>query len=915
MSDMDRHEQGGGWKSGPPRAGATLAWRTPTGPGMRPRLWAVWAVLGLLVTASGAGAANVQVNVSSRETVVGVPIVMQIAIESTGAEPPPQLPEIPDVKVRSRGGPMRSSQTTIINGVVESKTTLTYEYELTPMREGRIVIPAFEVTADGQVHQTSPISIVVSKSETEDLLFVEVQGDRGKLYVGESLQVKLQIWLRPFVDRNYGRLAAASMWSCINLERSEWGIFREPLEQMLARRAEPRGREVLRKDSQGQERAYYLYEIERTIEVNRPGPLTAEDINIVVTYPTRLGRSNDIFSMGRLMMTSSMPLAAQATVAPIEVLPLPVEGKPAWFSGAVGRYTIEASAKPTEVAVGDPITLTLRIDGDGNLQELQPPPLAELPELTERFRVPSEPLAGEVGSDGKRFSVSIRAVSDDVASIPPIPFAFFDPREEKYVTVYTESIPLKVTPADKLAVSQIVDSTGNRQAVGRLTESAGGILANYTGMREVLTPQDVRWGPLTWMALVLPPIGFVVCWMVQSRSHRLRTDVGFARRRRAKRDAVARLRSANSTRDAAGAVSLALGQYVADRCNLPSGGMTRAAVVSELQARAVNEELVREIDALLAECEAIHYAGSGTRSPEELRNAALRCIDRLEREKLDAGSRRKSAVTSGVVGGLFVAVLFAGAPVTVRAEPLTLEQQVEILNQGLRAFDEAAQLRQKNPTQAGVLFREAQAKFQLLVDSGVRNGKLYYNLGNACLESGQLGRAILNYRRAQTLIPDDPRLAANLRYARSLRRNQIAESGEQAFLRTLFFWHFGTSLHHRFAAGLVVYVCFWALLIARTFMPRLAWRYALVPVGLTCLLLGASVAVSLATESSSRAGVILAENVTVRKGNGEGFEPQFKEPLHEGVEFELVERRAEWLHIRLPDGKTGWIRERDAEMI
>ncbi len=53
----------------------------------------------------------------------------------------------------------------------------------------------------------------------------------------------------------------------------------------------------------------------------------------------------------------------------------------------------------------------------------------------------------------------------------------------------------------------------------------------------------------------------------------------------------------------------------------------------------------------------------------------------------------------------------------------------------------------------------------------------------------------------------------------------------------------------------------------------------------------------------------------MRKGNGEGFEPQFEQPLYEGVEFAVIERRNEWIHIRLPDNKAGWIRRRKAELI
>jgi len=65
----------------------------------------------------------------------------------------------------------------------------------------------------------------------------------------------------------------------------------------------------------------------------------------------------------------------------------------------------------------------------------------------------------------------------------------------------------------------------------------------------------------------------------------------------------------------------------------------------------------------------------------------------------------------------------------------------------------------------------------------------------------------------------------------------------------------------------------------------------------------------------AREGVVVADEVVVRKGNGDGFEPQFEQSIGEGVEFELLERRGDWLRVRLPDGQEGWIRAREAELI
>ena len=73
------------------------------------------------------------------------------------------------------------------------------------------------------------------------------------------------------------------------------------------------------------------------------------------------------------------------------------------------------------------------------------------------------------------------------------------------------------------------------------------------------------------------------------------------------------------------------------------------------------------------------------------------------------------------------------------------------------------------------------------------------------------------------------------------------------------------------------------------------------------VILAATVAVDMLAPNFYPQGVTIRDGVMVRKGNGEGFEPQFAEPLSQGVEFRVLEKRPGWLRIRLGDEKTGWI--------
>ncbi len=277
---------------------------------------------------------------------------------------------------------------------------------------------------------------------------------------------------------------------------------------------------------------------------------------------------------------------------------------------------------------------------------------------------------------------------------------------------------------------------------------------------------------------------------------------------------------------------------------------------------------------------------------------------------------RVAATRKSIAGCLLmclVAITAGGA--SASAVELTARQRETLLDEARRAFDRGAEIRQSDPRGAAAAFGEAAEKFQTIVDSGVRNGRLYYNLANAYLESGRLGLAIANYRRAQQRMPADGRIVHNLAYARSLRQDQIESVGGEAFLKTLFFWHYATSPRLRLNLAVAFYLVFWLLLIVGTFVRwRRGW-YVLLPVAAVGLVLGCSVLVGIRERQSTMEGVLTADDVIVRKGNGEGFEPQFKQSLHEGVEFRVLERRGDWLLIQLPDNKTGWVRSAQAEMI
>jgi hypothetical protein len=586
------------------------------------------AVLG---PAAAAGAAEVSANVSEREVFVGVPFALQISIENAEDYETPKLADMPGLEVLGDPTENRSSFTQIINGRMSQRTTVTLGYQLAATEAGSHTIGPITVVADGERFEIAPIRIVATTSQTGDLLFLEVAGERDRYFLGETMVLTLEIWLKPYRDlRTKVRLDQESMAQCIG-RGTNLGPF-EDHEQL-------RTRTELRTDAEGIEREYYVYRLRSRVTPQQPGTLAFDDVRVVVQYPVALERRRTFFD-SRWVVSRTRPLVASVERTAIEIMPLPEEGKPPSFTGAVGRFDFEVTAKPTEVAVGDPVTLSMtvtdRTDGTARLEALGPPALDRVPALTERFRVPSDPLAGVVTGRSKTFTQTIRAKDEHVDRIPAIPFAYFDPTTERYAVARSSPIALKVEPASIVTASDVIGGKAARSAgTTELTEVAGGILANYSGP-ELLASHGAF--ALTWAhaaAVMVPPLAFVGVALGRRRALRLRDDRGYARRRSARRRALRRLREARQEAPArqAEAAALTLREYVADRCNLPAGGLTGAEAVQRLRTAGVPSDLTEDVDGLLSASEQSRYAGTAGGS-DDFAERATRCVERLERVRI-----------------------------------------------------------------------------------------------------------------------------------------------------------------------------------------------------------------------------------------------------------------------------------------
>lgn len=259
---------------------------------------------------------------------------------------------------------------------------------------------------------------------------------------------------------------------------------------------------------------------------------------------------------------------------------------------------------------------------------------------------------------------------------------------------------------------------------------------------------------------------------------------------------------------------------------------------------------------------------------------------------------------------------FFAPPVASHATALTASKTAARFEKANELFHQANQLVEKNPEKAKALYLQAAMTYEEITGAGgIENGRLYYNTANAYFRAGDIGRAILNYLRAEAYIPNDKNLRDNLAYARATRPDKISEKTETRVFKTLFFWHYDLPVTARIMTFEIFFALIWILAALRRFFKKAVPAAAVYGAIFISILLGGSLAATAYAQKTIRPGVIVDESVTARKGNGESYAKCFTHPLHAGTEFVLIEKRGNWDNIRLSDDRTCWIPAKSAEMV
>ena len=207
-------------------------------------------------------------------------------------------------------------------------------------------------------------------------------------------------------------------------------------------------------------------------------------------------------------------------------------------------------------------------------------------------------------------------------------------------------------------------------------------------------------------------------------------------------------------------------------------------------------------------------------------------------------------------------------------------------------------------------YAEAVQQYEALVALGYREATLHYNLGNAYLQRGDLGRSILNYLRAEDLSPRDPDIVANLELARGRTVDQLQVEGDSLVASVS---DFGRRWGTVGEVGIVA-LLLWAItgtaagaIILRPAMPGRAvlWGGTAVSFIVTLALLALLLSM-LYSNPYENTRVVTAGTAEALSGPGPQYSKGFT--LHSGAQVRLVDSRHDWMQVALPGGELqGWL--------
>lgn len=525
----------------------------------------------------------------------------QISFSANGEIEQFRAPNFNGLRILSGPNQSSSSSVQMINGQFSQSKTVSYNYYATALNEGSLEIGSAFAKVDGKDVKSNPIKLSVGKAKTKsennvldlsDKVFIKAHINKTKLYQGEQLVVSYKLYSKI-------NLADIDITSLPELN----GFWKEEVETS----SRPTVKTI---DGVN----HNVWEISRMIVTpQRSGVLEIDPMQATITVQVKNNRKrNDPFRdpFGFFDSYQNIDEQLQSANRKIEVLPLP--NPPVDFSGAVGKFKLDASINKKEGKTNEAINYKLILSGSGNLPLIDEIPV-EFPNDFEAYdpQLTDKSFTSKNGISGKRiFEHLLIPRFSGIYTIPAVDFVYFNTESKNYETIQTKSFDIKVSKgkADEGSyrpAEELLESTNNR---------LHGIKKSV--MWEKKDKLDLLSSWWYWLVVLFPIIGLIAYIIHQKLEEKNNANPVSRKFRKSLKKAQKRLKKADILLKSGKKelffeeIEKSLWLYFADKFNVDIAILSKESIHTHFEKNSIQDKTTESFTQILNDCEFCRFAPS-----------------------------------------------------------------------------------------------------------------------------------------------------------------------------------------------------------------------------------------------------------------------------------------------------------------
>lgn len=418
----------------------------------------------------------------------GIPFEIQVRLQGEGRSAPDldvPTPEVLGLEMLEGPDVRSGSNLSIVNGRTSAAWTRTFTWTVVADSPGLYQLPEVVFTGSELDFRVNPGSVVVRELEPSRDVFVELRCSNLTPWIDQIVDLELTVLFRPFQDEDLGtRIGSQDLVQLIDWNRSALGPFSNIFDDQDRRRGQfVRGR--------GEQQGWEGFRWTVSKRFRSAGDAVLEPVRLIGTYPVSLVRRNTVFGSS-IQIAKRRPVRVDTNPLEFQVRPPPQDGKPEDWVGAVGRFSLSTSLDRVSLGVGEPVTLTMRVedlDGNADLARLPDPPIEQ--QLQDAgWQLSPDPAPGKVEGQVRTIRRSIRP-TERADKLPRLRLPYFDAESSEWGVTVAEAIQVQVTAVSQLDIqtlpTPLVEAPQATLEVGPET---------WPGLAEIIPVPQVTAGPL-----------------------------------------------------------------------------------------------------------------------------------------------------------------------------------------------------------------------------------------------------------------------------------------------------------------------------------------------------------------------------------------------------------------------------------